>query len=219
MVINWYGQGCFKIQSGELALLIDPFSTKGGFASGGENSVGLTPPRFKADITVKTFSSYPLPYHHQSSPAEIVGPGEYEIRGVAITGWPINHGKSAEAKSEKFLQSVYSIEMEEINIGVLGALKELPDASILEELGQADFLIIPAGGSPYIRQEQAAKLIKQINPKIVLASFFKVPGLKEKIDDYKDFLKELSQTAEPQEKLTIKKKELPASTKVVVLKI
>jgi len=36
MVITFYGEGCFKIQSGEFSVLIDPFDAQ----------TGLMPPRF-----------------------------------------------------------------------------------------------------------------------------------------------------------------------------
>jgi hypothetical protein len=53
--------------------------------------------------------------------------------------------------------------------------------------------------------------VKQIAPKIIIP-FYKKP------DQLKEFLKEMEQKAESEEKLVIKKKELPTSTKTVVLK-
>lgn len=69
MVINWHGEGCFKIQSGNTTLLTDP-STQ----------------RFKADITLITkpeVFDFPV-----SEPGLIAGPGEYEVKEVEISGWP-----------------------------------------------------------------------------------------------------------------------------------
>ena len=42
MVITWLGQACFKIQSGDQVVVIDPFSKE----------IGLTPPRFKSDVVL-----------------------------------------------------------------------------------------------------------------------------------------------------------------------
>jgi len=208
MVINWYGEGCFKIQSGQVTILTDPF----------ESATGLTPPRFHADITLKTLADYPLPYNHAEAPM-ILGPGEYEVKGVEISGWPINEEQATRDKGQEFLKTVYLVKVEDMNLGFLGHLREMPEAAIIEELGEVDLLFVPAGGAPFISQEAAAKLIKQISPKMVMASFFKIPGLNRKSDDSKEFLKELGQKSEPQEKLTIKKKELPATTQVAVLKV
>ncbi len=208
MVINWYGEGCFKIQSGNLVILTDPL----------EKESGLTPPRFKADFVLKTQTDYPPLYDHKEVP-EIVGPGEYEIKGVEVRGWSANEGLGTRDKGQGILNTVYLVKMEEMNLGLLGHLAKMPEASIVEELGRVDLLFLPAGGPPFLKQEEAAKLIKQINPKLVIAGFFKIPGLKRKAEDVKEFLKELGQKAEPQEKLTIKKKDLPATTQVAVLKV
>lgn len=195
MVINWYGEACFKIQSGETVILTDPF----------ESSTGLTPPRFKADITLVTqpvgTSDFPT--------SSTIGPGNYEIKGVEITGLPLSADKT-----------IYLISMEDMRLGLLGHIgDEAPAAEIMEKLNGVDLLFVPAGGAPHIDQEKAAKLIKQINPRLVIVSLFKTPGLKRKAGDVKEFLQELEKKAEPQEKLTIKKKDLSEKTEVIVLKV
>jgi hypothetical protein len=80
-------------------------------------------------------------------------------------------------------------------------------------------LIIPGGGKPFIDQSAAAKLIRQIEPKIVIPSFIKTPGLKRTAANESELLKELGQKAEPVEKLSIKKKDLSDKMSVVVLKV
>ena len=201
MVINWYGEGCFKIQSGGLTLSIDPF----------QNSSGLNPPRFKADITLKTLSRLPIEYEN-SAASVIAGSGEYEISNIEISGF------SSEAAGDS-LKTAYLVKTpEDLTLGFLGHLSQNPKPELLENLRAVDILFIPAGGSPYLSQEAAAKLVRQINPKIAVASFFKIPGLASKVSDAKEFLKELGQKAEPEESLTVKKKDLPAVFKVVLLK-
>lgn len=202
MVINWYGEGCFKIQTGGVTVVTDPFIS----------SIGLTPPRFKADIVIKTLAYLPVEYKDVSA-AIISGPGEYEVGNIEISGFPI------EAESG-VLKTAYLVKTEEgLRLGILGHLSQNPKPDLFEALGAPDLLFIPAGGSPYLSQSEAAKLIKQINPKIVVASFFKIPNLAGKVSDIKEFLKETSQKSEPEESLTIKKKDLPASLKVAVLKV
>ena len=68
MVINWYGEACFKIQSGEFVLLTDPFLSE----------EGLTPPRFKASLTLLTKILRPIPYEKSENPI-VAGAGEYEL--------------------------------------------------------------------------------------------------------------------------------------------
>lgn len=80
MIITFYGEGCFKIQSGDITILTDPLDDK----------TGLTAPRFKSDIILKTLT--PLPFPRSSilnSQFSISGPGEYNIKDVNITGFAL----------------------------------------------------------------------------------------------------------------------------------
>ena len=94
-----------------------------------------------------------------------------------------------------------------------------PEAT--ESLKDVDILFIPAGGKPFLSQEAAAKLVKQLSPKMVVASFFKIPGLKRGGADWKGLAEEMDQKSEVIEHLTVKKKELreQKGAKLVVLKI
>lgn len=204
MVINWYGEACFKIQSGETVLLVDPFNS----------SSGLTPPRLKADVTLSTLTALPMSYASEPELSFIQGAGEYEVKGMRISGWQVP--KESDAKAMK---TIYRIEMEDLRLGFLGHIADLPEADALERVGDVDILFIPAGGAPYLDEEKAAKLARQMEAKIVIATLFKVPGLKRKAEEPKEFLKELEVKAEPQEKLVIKKKDLPAQMTVWVPKL
>ena len=204
MVINWYGEGCFRIQSGDFVMIVDPFP----------NTVGLTPPRGKTDVVLRTMTPLPLAYTPASDRREIAGPGEYEVRGAEISGWPLTKETNATVWKTVFLAVV-----EDMRLGFLGHMSEAGEG-LLDKLGGVDLLFIPGGGAPHLAQEGAAKLTKQINPKIVIPSFFKIPGLKRKAGDVKGFLEELGRESSPaQEKFTLKKKDLPAATRAVVLKI
>lgn len=210
MTINWYGEGCFKIVENGVIITTDPV----------ESFTGLSSPRFKTDVVIKTMMN-PLSPKDEKPIAQndgetivIAGPGEYEVKGIQITGWPL-----MKSSGKDTLRSVFRIKTDDLTVGLLGHLAEFNEPEILEELGDIDILIIPGGGAPFIGQEAAAKLVRQIEPKIVVPSFFKVPGLKRKTEDASDFLKELGQKAEPEEKLTIKKKELGEKMRTVVLKL
>lgn len=212
MIINWYGEGCFKIQTGGLTLITDPF----------DSSIGLTPPRGKADAVLKTLTSWPLEEERGKKKEEsedgkmISGAGEYEIKGIEVRGWPL-----LKESSEKFFKTSYKIVAEEMTLGFLGHLSEELSPEANQNLKEADLLFIPAGGKPFLNQEAAAKLVKQLNPKIVVASFFKTPGLKRASSDWKALAKEMDQKPETLEHLTVKRKEVreQKGTKLVVLKV
>lgn len=208
MIISYYGEGCFKIQNGETIILTDPVPAQSG----------LTAPRFKTDIILKTLTPFPIDLQPTTDGQRLIyGPGEYNIKEIDILGLA-NKKESA----ENFIKTIYLIKTDFLKICVLGHLAEAPEPDITKHLEEIDILFIPAGGNPFIGQEAAAKLIKNIEPKIIIPSFYKIPGLKRKSDDLSIFLKEVNHGKhEPQEKLTVKKKDLDAikKTEVVVLKI
>ncbi len=187
MVINWYGEASFKITSGDIAILTDPF----------ESSVGLTAPRFKSDLALR---SRPLPEYVSEKNFEarnIFGPGEYEVKGVEIRGYKAGAG------------AVYTLKIEDMKLGFLGELatKDLsPEA--MEALTGAEMLFVPAGGEPYIDVAGGVSLVKKLEPKIVIPSLYKTKGLKRSAGDVADFAKAMGQKGDAQEKLTIKAKDI-----------
>jgi len=212
MVITWYGQSCFKIQSGETVIFTDPF----------DKEIGLTPPRGQAHIV--TVSHKHFDHNNVESltgePLIIKGPGEYETRGVNIRGVFSFHDEQ-EGK-QRGISTIYIIEVEDIKICHLGDLgqKKLTDEQ-LEQIGEVDILMIPVGGTYTIDGEEAVEIINQIEPRLVVPMHYKIPGVNAKFDGVDVFLKEMGVAKkELQEKLTLKKKDLPQEeTEVVVMKI
>jgi L-ascorbate metabolism protein UlaG (beta-lactamase superfamily) len=212
MVITWYGQSCFKIQSGETVLFTDPFCKE----------IGLTPPRGAANIV--TISHQHKDHNNYDAltgePLVIKGPGEYETKGIDIKGILSFHDNK-EGK-ERGTNTIYVIDVEGIKICHLGDLGEekLNDAQI-EEINGVDILMIPVGGTFTINGEDAVEIINQIEPRIVIPMHYKIPGLDVKLDGVDVFLKEMGiSKKETIDKLTLKKKDLPQEDmEVVVMKI
>jgi len=215
MVITWYGQSCFKIQSGETVLITDPF----------DKSIGLTPPRGQVNIVTISHHHYDhdnLEALAAANPFVIDGPGEYEIKGVNVLGVMTFHD-SKEGK-ERGVNTAYVIEMEGIKICHLGDLGQ--DKLTSQQLefmngNGVDILMIPVGGIFTIDGEEAVDIINQIEPKIVIPMHYKIPGLNIKLDGVETFLKEMGiSKKEAVDKLTVKKKDLPEEeTQVVVMKV
>lgn len=212
MVITWYGQSCFKIQSGETVIFSDPF----------DKEIGLTPPRGQANIVTVSHQ------HHDHNnigslseePLIIDGPGEYEIKGVNIKGILSYHDD--EEGKKLGTNTIYIIEAEGIKICHLGDLgqKKLTDEQ-LEKIDEIDILMTPVGGTWTIDGERAVDIINQIEPRLVIPMHYKIPGLNIKLENVEAFLKEMGASKKvAQDKLTIKKKDLPPEeTEVVVMKV
>lgn len=147
MVIQYLGEECFKLQSGEISILVNPTNN-----------------RLKADVVLKTLSSADaLP-----ETGEVIFGGEYEIKGIEIRGW----GVEAES-TDKFVKTVYAVDWEDMRFVFLGHLSKPLDPDIVESLGEPDFLFVPTGDSHFLDPDEAAKLAKQLEPAIIIPSFRK----------------------------------------------
>ena len=213
MHIIWHGQSCFQIlaaraKAEQVSIAIDPF----------EATIGLKPPSFSADALLITHSH---PDHNnkkaiKGDPLVIDGPGEYEIKDVFIEGIPSWHDEEG-----KQLNTIYVIEAEEMRLCHLGDFgqKELTTEQ-LDKIGDIDILMVPVGGVYTVDAKGAAKVIAQIEPRIIIPMHYHIPKLKVKLDGVDKFLKEMGRkSVEAQPKLLMKKKDLPAEeTSIVVLK-
>lgn len=219
MVITWYGQSCFKLQSGNTTGVIDPFSKE----------IGLTPPRFRADFVLVTHN-HPNHANSDSIPEQpflITGPGEYETKGIHIIGIETYH--DAQSGKERGMNTVYIVEMEDIKLCHLGDYGEgKMREELIEKIGNVDVLMIPVGGPSAqnktgkhtIDAEEAANVIQRIEPRIVIPMHYKIRGMHAAIDPLDPFLKEMGiKSPDLQDRLTIKKKELPQEgLQVIILK-
>lgn len=211
MVITYYGLSCFKIQSGETVLAVDPFSKESG----------LTPPRFEAHAVLVTHDHE----NHNNleslagAPFKITGPGEYEFKGILVRGIESFHdNKNGRSKGKN---TIYIIEWEGMRLAHMGDYGETSLRSEIQEtVGTPDILFLPVGGADTIDGEAAAKLVNQIEPRIIIPMHYKVAGLKSKPDGVEVFMKEMGEKVDAEEKLTIKKNALPAAeeSRIVILK-
>lgn len=207
MVISWYGEGCFRIQNGEVVLLSDP----------PDGRSGITAPRFKTDILLKSITAWPFdPLEKTQGDTTVFGPGEHDIKGVHIKGFGL-----PEESSSKYFKSVYYITWEEISLGFLGHLSSasLPPPA-LSELEEVDVLFAPAGGDPFISVPEMGKLMKIINPKILIPSFYKIPGLERKAGGVEELSKQFNgEVSDPREKWVFKKKDLIDIKKTQIMRL
>lgn len=209
MDIYWGGQACFKIKGRSTSLLIDPFDPA---------QTGLKLPKdFQSDIVLITHDH---PDHNFTSgvsgdPVVISGPGEYEIKGVAIEGVSVFHDKSKGGERGK--NTAYHINFEGLSIVHLGDLGHVLEQEQLEEIGLCDILMIPVGGVYTIDAKDAIEVVSQLEPKIVLPMHYKLPGLKYELEDVDPFLREMGVT-QTMPKLSITKEKLPQELQVIVLK-
>jgi len=210
MYIQWFGLSCFKIQTKEAVIFIDPFSQK----------AGLKPPRFKADILL--ISRDEEEHNNRKAalgqPYVIDSPGEYELKNVFIFGIP-NFQQNGKEEKRKPL-TIFLLQSEEMSLAHLSDISQVPSEKNLEKLEGVDILLVPVGGKKTLDAAKAAKLISEIEPRIVIPMHYKTPGLKLDLEGIDKFAREMGlKKEEVFDKLKIEKKNLPQEeTKIYLLK-
>jgi L-ascorbate metabolism protein UlaG (beta-lactamase superfamily) len=211
MDIIWYGQALFKLKGKLATVVIDPFDP---------NFIGLKFPKdLESDIVLKTHDHGD---HNNivgvgGSPRVFDGPGEYESKGIIITGVSTFHDKTQ--GSERGLNTVYHVVIDDLKIVHLGDLGQtsLTEEQI-QEIDQTDILLIPVGSVYTINAKEAANIISQLEPKIIIPMHYSLPGLSVELEPVENFLKEMgAEAVTPVPKLTITKEKLPEEPQVVVL--
>jgi len=131
-------------------------------------------------------------------PFVVSGPGEYEVGDLVIRGFGI---RTTYAGAERFA-TIYQVTLEGANLLFLGALgEEKLDASVLGALGEIDIMFVPVGGGEVLDAAGASALAVKLEARVVIPMHYEKESLV-------SFLKEEGSDAKPQDKLTIRKKDL-----------
>jgi L-ascorbate metabolism protein UlaG (beta-lactamase superfamily) len=216
MQLLWKGQACFSItiqrnKQEQVKILIDPFDA----------SLGLKVPLLEADIVLSTHDHFD---HNnikasKGEPFVVTSPGEYEIKDVFIRGIASFHDDTL--GKERGLNTIFIIEGEGMRMCHMGDFgqQELT-AEQVGQIGNIDILFVPVGGTYTIDGKQAAKVVAQIEPRVVIPMHYALPSLKVKLAKVDDFLAAMGKKSEEvQSKLVIKTRDLPVEdTTVTVLK-
>lgn len=209
MDVTWLGHGCFRLRGRNAAVVTDPYPP----------TIGLKLSRMDADLVTVSHDHEDHSYTQvvRDGAYEVHGPGEYEKAGVAVIGLATYH--DAEKGAQRGRNTVYLIEMDEVRICHLGDLGHKLDDVEAEAVGTPDLLLVPVGGHSTLNGEQAAEVVRQLEPRYVIPMHYAIPGLKIALDPLDRFLKEMGVTAsEAQPKLSVQKSSVSEyETKVVVL--
>ena len=208
MEITWLGYSCFKLKGKNTTVVTDPCPPSLGYK--------LDQPVAR----VITVSHNHIDHNYiegvTGDPRVISRPGEYEVGGVLIIGVPAFHDDEKGLVYGK--NNVYAIEVDDVNICHLGDLGHALTVKQIEDLGTIDVMLVPVGGGATISAAQAAALVRNIEPKIVIPMHYKTPALTKELDGVDKFIKEMGLTEMvPQPKLIVNKSTLPLTTQVVVL--
>ncbi len=206
MDVQFYGANCIVISGKHARLVIDDnLSELGAKGVSKEGDIALfTAPHADAG--------------KRGAKLVVDQPGEYEVSGVSIYGITARAHMDEEGKKTA---TMYKLILDDTNVLVTGHIyPELSDDQ-LEAIGMVDVMFVPVGGNGYTLDGVGAlKLIKKIEPKLVIPTHFddntlKFPMPQQPLDDC---LKALAM--EPKEavsKLKLKPGELGDVTQLIVL--
>lgn len=206
--ITWHGHACFTIAGRDVTVLMDPVPDSSGYSLGS--------PAAEIVTVSHDHSGHSALEQIQDGFRLINGPGEYEIQDVLIDGVQTYHDGNQGKQSGK--NTVYVVEIEDLVICHLGDIGHVLTDKQIESIGAVDVLFVPAGGGPIITQEQAAELIAQIEPSIIVPMQFRTEHGDLEREPIGGFLKEMASAEHEQlPKLRIRKSDLGESVRIVVL--
>jgi L-ascorbate metabolism protein UlaG (beta-lactamase superfamily) len=214
MDITYLGHSSFKIKTKTATVITDPFDSA---------MVGLKYSGVEGEIVTV---SHQHPDHNAVSKVSgvkkvIEGPGEYEVMGVSIIGYPSFHDSKSGAERGK--NTIFVFEAEGLRIAHLGDLGHALSDDLVNEMGSIDVLMIPVGGVFTIGPKEAVEVVSKIDPYFIIPMHYKVPELNSQqfanVEPVETFLKEIGMTVENLPRFTLKKEDIleDQGSKVIVL--
>lgn len=205
MDIQFYGANCLVFSTKGVRVVVDD-----NLADLGGKSV--TKP---GDIVIFTG-----PHGHPKVETKINvdGPGEYEVSDVSIYGIP---ARAHMDEPGQHTATMYKLITKELSIFIPGHIyPDLTDDQ-LEAIGMVDVMAVPVGGNGYTLDPVGAlKVIKKIEPKLIIPTHFDAKGLNYTVpqQDLAHVLHEMSmEPKETVQKLRVKDSDLPDVTQLIVL--
>jgi L-ascorbate metabolism protein UlaG (beta-lactamase superfamily) len=204
MDIQFYGANCLVVSHKSTRIVIDD----------NLDELGKKPVIKPEDVALYT-SSYAT---KAKARLTFSGPGEYEVGDVSIIGISTKPFMNDDSGRKV---TMYKLISSDINILVVGNILGELSAKELEQIGSVDVLFVPIGNNGYTLDAQGVlKLVKDIEPKIVVPTHYKLPGFKYPIDQagLTEALKELGmEVKETVNKLKIKTADLADVTQLIIL--
>jgi L-ascorbate metabolism protein UlaG (beta-lactamase superfamily) len=208
MELTWIGHSCFRLRGRDLTLLTDPVAPGLGYAGA----------RLEADVVTV---SHDEPNHSAVSavagtPYVVRGPGEYELRGAMITGvaTPRRPGEGRDVPRN----TAYVFELDDVSVCHLGDLTSPLTADQVAVVKDADVLLVPVGGHCTIDAAQAAEVVAQVEPKLVVPMHYRTPAAALDLDPVDRFCREMGTAdPQPQSRLNVTRGSLPDQLTVVLL--
>lgn len=163
MRVQYVDQTCIGITSEEgVVIVVDPVEI-GGFGGPGEEA------RIWADIAVLTAGKDKTQGGLRSlkgDPITIEGPGQQEIKGITIQGFPSPSPDEVEKDAPG--TTIFLFHIDGLKLLHCGKLGHVPGSDLKKELGGIDVLFVPVGGYGTLNSMQADAMMDLADPRVVI---------------------------------------------------
>ena len=205
--IEYKGANCLVITTKGLTIVTDPRLSL----------VGLKDQPVKERLVVATEDRFVV--DDDTAKLVINGPGEYEVGPAALIGRSVV--RHIDAPDQGKLSTMYRMEIGDIRLAIVGNIAPNLSEDDLEALGVVDILIIPVGGTGYtLDATNATKLVRKIEPKVIIPVHYEDKGLNYEVpqEGLELFIKEMGVDVEKMLKYKVKAAtSIPATMTIVEL--
>lgn len=168
MDITWLGHAAIRMRARDAAVVMDPTDKSEG------NDMGRPTGEI---VTI----SHDHPHHHhvpgvKGEAMVIDGPGEYEVTGVHIEGLRASLRPVDGADARALHSTIFIFETEDLRVAHLGGLGVPLTATQAEHLSNLDVLFIPIDCPETLPADQAARVARTIEPRIVVPIAYDPPA-------------------------------------------
>ncbi|MCA9373096.1 MBL fold metallo-hydrolase [Candidatus Woesebacteria bacterium] len=217
MQIVYLGHSSFKLKGKTGSVITDPFS---------QGAVGFAFPTSSADIITVSHAhddhnavAAVKSTSRRDRPFIVTKPGEYEVGGISVFGVSTFHDDNSGALRGE--NTVFTILLDGLRICHLGDLGHALSQEQVEAIGSVDILLCPVGGVFTIDPTTAVKVIRQLEPAMVIPMHYNTDrhevSIFGELKTVNDFLTAYGVEVEPVSKLEVSNQKLPEETEVVVM--
>jgi L-ascorbate metabolism protein UlaG (beta-lactamase superfamily) len=172
--IRWYGQAAFLVTDAEHRVFIDPFGDVSGLTARGIEWRYPSIENVAADVVLVTHD------HLDHNAVEVIAGEPTVIRSAGTHDSPIGEvvGIASEhdavAGTNRGANVIFRFLLDGLQIAHLG---DLGQTALRPEqraaLGDVDVLFIPVGQGPTMAAEDAARLVRELEPRLIVAMHFR----------------------------------------------
>lgn len=170
MEVTYHGLSCVRLRGRDTTVLLDPPQAQlPGLARA---NVGLV-------VRTEGATDPDLLRSRPGNVQEVSGPGEFEVRGVSVRGVPTSE------------VTVMRVTVDEVRVVSTGKLQRQLTEDEIDALGRVDVLVVPVGGGDALSAGDAAKLVRALEPAIVVPARYRATGGATEYEPVDKFAKEM----------------------------